>query len=186
MAARGNRWCPTCTLTVNRQRSINPRARTRLLRHFIAGANPLLRPTRRSPIEGGNRGRSGSSRRRSNSIRVRRDACGRTSTHMVRNAFRFCVRTVSHTPRNPGHTLRFTGKRRRASMLREVVDRKCVGGIWCASARVKGINFQACSFTHSDRQNRGIFLGDSIPPSGAQAFSSSHAPGSGVAPASSC
>src|SRR5580765_6887205 len=31
-------------------------------------------------------------------------------------------------------------------MSREVVDRNCVGGIWCASARVSGINFQACSF----------------------------------------
>ena len=35
-------------------------------------------------------------------------------------------------------------------MLREVVDQECVGGIWCASARVSGINFQACSFNHSD------------------------------------
>ena len=34
--------------------------------------------------------------------------------------------------------------------MREVVDRKCVGGIWCASARASGVNFQACSFNHSD------------------------------------
>ena len=61
-----------------------------------------------------------------------------------------CVRTVSHTPRNPGGTPSFTGTRRRTSMLREVVDRKCVRGIWCASARVSGINFQACSIDHSD------------------------------------
>jgi len=35
-------------------------------------------------------------------------------------------------------------------MLREVVDRNCVGGIWCASARAAGVDFQACSFNHSD------------------------------------
>src|SRR5215471_1678073 len=35
-------------------------------------------------------------------------------------------------------------------MLREVVDRECVGEIWCASERVKGSDFQACSFNHSD------------------------------------
>src|SRR4029453_11721139 len=35
-------------------------------------------------------------------------------------------------------------------MLREVVDQNCVGGISCASARAPGVNFQACSFNHSD------------------------------------
>src|SRR5262249_36989525 len=35
-------------------------------------------------------------------------------------------------------------------MLREVVDGECVGGIWCASARVKRSDFQACSIDHSD------------------------------------
>src|SRR5215468_10341006 len=39
-------------------------------------------------------------------------------------------------------------------MLREVVDRECVGGIWCASARVDGINFQACLIDHSSLLNR--------------------------------
>src|SRR6187397_48779 len=34
-------------------------------------------------------------------------------------------------------------------MLREVLDGTCVGGIWCASARASGINFQACAFNHS-------------------------------------
>jgi hypothetical protein len=63
---------------------------------------------------------------------------------------RSCVRTVSHAPGNPGQTQRFTGPHRCTSWLREVVDRKCVGGIWCASARASGINFQACSFNHSD------------------------------------
>jgi len=62
----------------------------------------------------------------------------------------FCVRTVSHAPRNPGQTWRFTGIRRRISMLREVVDRKCVGEFRCALARANGINFQACSIDHSD------------------------------------
>jgi len=34
-------------------------------------------------------------------------------------------------------------------MLREVVDRNCVGGIWCALARAAGVYFQACAFNHS-------------------------------------
>ena len=62
----------------------------------------------------------------------------------------FCVRTVSHTRGNPGQTPSVTGTPRRVSMLGQIVDRKCVGGIWCASARARGINFQACSFNHSD------------------------------------
>ena len=62
----------------------------------------------------------------------------------------FCVRTVSHAPRNYGQTPSFTGTRRRISMLREVVDGECVGEIWCASACVNGLAFQACSFNHSD------------------------------------
>ena len=62
----------------------------------------------------------------------------------------FCVRTVSHAPGNPGQTWRSTGIRRRISMLREVVDRECVGAFQCASARTNGINFQACSIDHSD------------------------------------
>jgi hypothetical protein len=35
-------------------------------------------------------------------------------------------------------------------VVAEVVDRECVGGFQCASARVSAINFQACSFNHSD------------------------------------
>ena len=31
-------------------------------------------------------------------------ACRRTPIRIVRSAFEFCVRTVSHTPRNPGQT----------------------------------------------------------------------------------
>jgi hypothetical protein len=34
-------------------------------------------------------------------------------------------------------------------LLREVVDLECVRGIQCASARVNGINFQACLIDHS-------------------------------------
>ena len=34
-------------------------------------------------------------------------------------------------------------------MLPEVVDRKCVGGISCASARAAGVNFQACLIDRS-------------------------------------
>jgi hypothetical protein len=42
------------------------------------------------------------------------------------------------------------------SLLREVVDQKCLGGIQCASARAKGINFQACSFNRrSSRSDEG-------------------------------
>src|SRR5437764_11413618 len=60
-----------------------------------------------------------------------------------------CVRTVSHTPGNLGQTSWFTEARGHVSVLREVVDRECVGGIWCASARAAGVNFQACAFNHS-------------------------------------
>jgi hypothetical protein len=35
-------------------------------------------------------------------------------------------------------------------MLRKLLIRNCVGGIWCASARAARVNFQACSFNHSD------------------------------------
>ncbi len=72
------------------------------------------------------------------------------SVRVGRSCTRDCVRTVSHSPGNPGQTRGFTGTRQRISMLREVVDRNCVGGIWCASARATGIYFQACSFNHSD------------------------------------
>ena len=44
-------------------------------------------------------------------LSVRRDAYGRTPVRIVRSAFEFCVRTVSHTPRNPGATPSFTGTR---------------------------------------------------------------------------
>ena len=81
-------------------------------------------------------------------VRVRRSQCA--FIRAPRSGEQFCVRTVSHAPRNPGATRSLTGRRRRTSMVREVVDRKCVGGIQCASARAKGINFQACSFNHSD------------------------------------
>jgi len=61
-----------------------------------------------------------------------------------------CVRTVSHTPRNPGATQSFTGTGGHVSGLRKSLNQKCVGGISCASARAAGVNFQACSFNHSD------------------------------------
>jgi hypothetical protein len=35
-------------------------------------------------------------------------------------------------------------------MLREVVDGECVGACRCALLSAAGINFQACSFNHSD------------------------------------
>jgi hypothetical protein len=60
-----------------------------------------------------------------------------------------CVRILCQnyvaTPANPRHTQWFIGTHRCTSMLREVVDRNCVGGIWCASTRVDGVAFQACS-----------------------------------------
>ena len=52
----------------------------------------------------------------------------RTSVRMALSVTEFCVRTVSHAPRNHGQTPSFTGTCRRISMLREVVDRECVGG----------------------------------------------------------
>ena len=54
---------------------------------------------------------------------------------------------MSHTSRNPGQTPSFTRTPRGVSLLQEVVHRKCVGGIWCASALASGTNFQACSFS---------------------------------------
>jgi hypothetical protein len=66
------------------------------------------------------------------------------------NGIRDCVRSVSHTPRKPGQTPSFTRTRRSRSLLRELVDRECVGEIQCASARAAGVNFQACSIEHSD------------------------------------
>jgi len=56
---------------------------------------------------------AGTSRRRSHSIDVRRDAYRRTSIRIAPSAFEFCVRTVSDTPRNPSHTSSFTGTGRR-------------------------------------------------------------------------
>jgi hypothetical protein len=41
-------------------------------------------------------------------LSVRRDAYGRTSTHIVRSAFEFCVRTVSDPPK-PGRTPSLAG-----------------------------------------------------------------------------
>jgi hypothetical protein len=35
-------------------------------------------------------------------------------------------------------------------MLRKLLIRQCVGAVRCGSARASGINFQACSFNHSD------------------------------------
>ena len=66
-----------------------------------------------------------------------------------RSEIPFCVRTVSHTPVKPCQTASFTRRRCGTSLLREVVDRNCVGGIWCASARAKGSNFQACLIDRS-------------------------------------
>jgi hypothetical protein len=76
------------------------------------------------------------------------NAYQRTSDGISLTVSASCVRTVSHAPRNPGQTPSFTGTRRRISMLREVVDRECVGAFQCASARASGINFQACAFNH--------------------------------------
>jgi hypothetical protein len=47
-----------------------------------------------------------------------------------------CQNCVTY-PSNPRSTRRLTRKCRRVSMLREIVDRECVGGIWCASARAE-------------------------------------------------
>src|SRR4029450_6260586 len=57
-----------------------------------------------------------------------------------------CQNCVTY-PRNRGATPSSTGTPRGTTLLREVVDRNCVGRIRCASARVSGINFQACSLT---------------------------------------
>jgi hypothetical protein len=76
-----------------------------------------------------------------------------SSVCVARSANPNCVRTVSRTPRNRGATPSSTGTPRSTTLLREVADRECVGMIQCASARVKGINFQACSFSLRPRQH---------------------------------
>ena len=53
-------------------------------------------------------------------------------------------------PRNPGQAPWFTGALRCTALLREVVERWCVGACRCALLSAAGINFQACSFNHSD------------------------------------
>jgi hypothetical protein len=73
-----------------------------------------------------------------------------TSAGISLSVTAFCVRTVSHAPRNPGRTAWFTGQLRCTSLLREVVDRECVGACRSALVSATGINFQACSFNHSD------------------------------------
>jgi hypothetical protein len=72
-----------------------------------------------------------------------------TSVLAPRSDNQFCVRTVSHTPANPGQTPRFTGRRGFTSLWREVVDGECVGACRCASARASGFNFQACLIDRS-------------------------------------
>jgi hypothetical protein len=66
-----------------------------------------------------------------------------SSLFVTRTHERHCVRTVSHATRNPAQTRSVTGTRSRASMLRKSLNRKCVAGIWCASARATGVDFQA-------------------------------------------
>ena len=66
---------------------------------------------------------------------------------------RLCQNGV--TSRNPGATSSFSGTRWSRSLLREVVDRECVGAVQCASARARGINFQACSFKKAAVQETG-------------------------------
>jgi hypothetical protein len=73
-----------------------------------------------------------------------------TSAGIPLSVTAFWVRTVSHAPRNPGRTAWFTGPLRRTSLWREVVDRECVGACRSALVSATGINFQACSFNHSD------------------------------------
>jgi hypothetical protein len=100
------------------------------------------------------------------SIEGSADAWGRTSTRIVRSASDFCVRTVSHTLETLGQHRHLRGTHRCTSLLREVVNRKCVGGIRCASARVNGINFQASSIDHSDNsppENQRVASGLSAP-----------------------
>src|SRR2546423_12459219 len=78
------------------------------------------------------------------------DACQEVLVDSGASRSSFCVRTVSHIPRNPGQTPGFRGTRRCTSLLREVVDGNCVGGCCCALLRVKRSDFQARSIDHSD------------------------------------
>src|SRR4051812_30037785 len=83
---------------------------------------------------------------------ARVDRAARTRAHgLVRRNCEsvLCQNCVTYTPKPWVNTMIY-GTPRRTSVLREVIDGKRVGGIWCASARAAGVNFQACSFNHSD------------------------------------
>jgi len=68
------------------------------------------------------------------------DVCRRKSAAVL------CQNCVRCPPKPRSNTVVY-GDSRRVSMLRELVDRKCVRAFRCASARASGINFQACSFS---------------------------------------
>jgi len=59
-----------------------------------------------------------------------------------RSGDRFRVRTLSQTPEILRQHRNSRGTLRRTSILRHAVDRNCVGGIWRASARAAGVDFQ--------------------------------------------
>jgi hypothetical protein len=71
-----------------------------------------------------------------------------TDSHGANSDRGLCQNCVRY-PLNSGRTPRVTGTRRSRSLLREVVDQKCVGGVCCASARVKRSDFQACLIDRS-------------------------------------
>jgi hypothetical protein len=56
----------------------------------------------------------------------------------------------ANPPEIPGYHPRLTRTGRCHPCCGKSLIRNCVGGMRCASARVSGIFFQACSFNHSD------------------------------------
>ena len=94
--------------------------------------------------------RTGSSPRRS--LSIKESAATRTDAHrfVSREPRPNFVSELCHIPPETlGNTVIY-GDTPMHIDVAEVVDRNCVGGFWCASARAGGIDFQACSIDHSD------------------------------------
>jgi hypothetical protein len=80
---------------------------------------------------------------RGTSANARRSLDGRKyETVLCQNCVRYPLKPRSNTG--------IYGDTPRHIVVAEVVDGECVGAFRCASARASGINFQACSFNHSD------------------------------------
>src|SRR5262249_8799581 len=73
------------------------------------------------------------------------------ATVIVWPSLQRCVSELCHIPLEiPGEHRHLRAHREVLRCRGKLIDRTCVGGFWCASARVKRPDFKACSFNHSD------------------------------------